>query len=151
VKHVRTAAAVVALALAGCGGPLILRFEGSDIVNPNRRLNPPENLPVDVRVFLLKDNGTFEKANFEELWKDKYKAVLGADLVGEPRSITINAKDKKTLNLGEIPKEVRFIGLMAMYQEKAEGPPQKRHLAVAKDDADDFVYQLIEYRIEVKK
>jgi type VI secretion system VasD/TssJ family lipoprotein len=143
------AAAVVALALAGCGGPLILRFQGGDVLAPVK--DPPENTPVDVRVFLLKDKGTFEKATFESLWGTKFKDVLGSDLVGEPRPINIMAKDKKSLNLGEIPKEVRFIGVMAMYQGKAAGPPQQRHVAVAKEDADDVVFELIEYRLEVKK
>ena len=150
MKHMRTAAAaVVALALAGCGGPLILRFQGGDVLAPVK--DPPENTPVDVRVFLLKDKGTFEKATFESLWGTKFKDVLGSDLVGEPRPINIMAKDKKSLNLGEIPKEVRFIGVMAMYQGKAAGPPQQRHVAVAKEDADDVVFELIEYRLEVKK
>ena len=150
MKHMRTAAAaVVALALAGCGGPLILRFQGGGVLAPVK--DPPENTPVDVRVFLLKDKGTFEKATFESLWGTKFKDVLGSDLVGEPRPINIMAKDKKSLNLGEIPKEVRFIGVMAMYQGKAAGPPQQRHVAVAKEDADDVVFELIEYRLEVKK
>ncbi len=152
MNHARTAAAaVLALALAGCGGPLILQFKGADVLNPNRALNPPENIPVDVRVFLLKDNGTFMKANFEQLWGAKYKDVLGTDLMGEPRPLTIMASQTKKLDLGEIPKDVRFIGVMAMYQTKADGPPQQRHVAVAKEDADDVVFELIEYRLEVKK
>ena len=150
MNHVRTmSAAVLVLALAGCGGPLILQFKGGDVLNPVK--DPPENTPVDVRVFLLKDKGSFEKATFESLWGNKYKDVLGSDVVGEPRPITIMAKDKKKLDLGEIPKEVRFIGIMAMYQAKAPGAPQTRHLAVSKEEADDYVFEVVEFRLEAKK
>ena len=150
MNHVRTvSAALLVLALAGCGGPLKLQFKGGDVLSPVK--DPPENTPVDVRVFLLKDKGAFEKATFESLWGNKYKDVLGSDVVGEPRPITIMAKDKKELNLGEIAKEVRFIGVMAMYQSKAPGAPQTRHVAVTKEDADDYVFELIEFRLEAKK
>jgi len=150
VKHLRTAAtAVIALALAGCGGPLILQFQGAEKLNLNDK-EPPESVPVEVRVFLLKDKASFTNAPFEQLWGQKYKAVLGADVVGEPRTITIFASKKSPLDLGTVPTDVRFIGVMAMYQKKGEGTV-KRHEAVSKEDADDVIFELIEYRLEVKK
>lgn len=150
MRHARVAAALVLLGLAGCGGPLILKFQGAEVLNPKKGANPPENIPVDVKVFLLKDAGSFTKAPFEQLW-GKYKEILGTDLVGEPRKINIMAAQKKTMDLGEVPKDVRFIGIMAMYQEKADGPPQQRHVAYPKEEADSVVFELIEYRLEVKK
>ena len=89
-------------------------------------------------------------APFEQLWKDKYKAILGADVVGEPRTITIFASKQDKLDLGAIPADVRFIGIMAMIQKKTD-PPSLRHTAVPKEDADDYVFKLIDYRLEAKK
>lgn len=150
MRIARTAAALLVLALAGCGGPLILRFQGGDKLNFNDK-TPPESLPVVVKVFLLKDKASFEAASVEQLWtKDKYKAVLGGDLVGEPREIPVFATKADKLDLGAVPAEVRFIGVLAMYQKKTD-PPSKRHAAVPKDDADDYVFHLDEYRLEPKK
>ena len=142
-----SAAVLAALALAGCGGPLILEFRGADRLNLNDK---DECVPVEVRVFLLKDKGSFAKASFEQLWGAKYKEVLGTDVVGEPRPITIFASKATPLNLGELPKEVRFIGVMAMYQRKAE-EGMKRHVVVDRDEAGSQIFELIEYRLELKK
>lgn len=148
MNHLRTAAAALAvLVLAGCGGPLILQFRGADRLNVNEK---DESVPVEVRVFLLKDKASFTNASFEALWGPKYRAVLGGDVVGEPRLITVFASKKSPLDLGQIPTEVRFIGVMAMYQKKSDAPVQ-RHVAVAKEDADDVVFELVEYRLDVKK
>jgi type VI secretion system VasD/TssJ family lipoprotein len=145
--RVGVAAVLVAVAATGCGGPLILRFQGTEPLNVNA---VGESTPVDVRVFLLKDSGSFTKAPFEQLWGDKYKQVLGADVVGEPREDTIYAGNAKKMDLGEIPKEVRFIGIMAKYGKQDEAKSE-RHFAVAKEDADDFLYELTGYKILRKK
>ena len=150
MRIAKAAAALVLLAAVGCGGPMILQFRGAEILNPKKDVTPPVNNPVDVKVFLLKDGGSFSNAVFEQLW-GKYKEILGADLVGEPKQATIMAGRTKEMNLGEVPKDVRFIGVMAMYQQKAEGAPQQRHTALAREDADDVVFELVEYRLEVKK
>jgi len=148
VRHARLAAVLSLLAVAGCGGPLILQFRGGPNLNQNDK-TPPENIPVDVRVFLLKDKTAFVTAPFEQLWKDKYKAVLGADVVGEPRTITIVASQPDKLDLGQIPTEVRFIGIMAMIQKKTE-PPSLRHTAVPKDEAASKIFELVDYKLVVK-
>jgi type VI secretion system VasD/TssJ family lipoprotein len=153
VRHARRAAAVAVLALAGCGGPLILQIHGGEKLNQNDK-TPPENLPVDVRVFLLKDKTAFETASMEQLWtKEKYKGVLGSDLVGEVRQLTIMAQGAaeppKKLDLGVIPPDVKYVGIMAMISKKGD-PPARRHVAVPKELAASKIFELIEYRLEVK-
>jgi type VI secretion system VasD/TssJ family lipoprotein len=149
VRHARLAAALLALALAGCGGPLVLQFRGGEKLNLNAK-EPPESIPVVVRVFLLKDKATFQTTAIEQLWtKEKYKAALGSDLVGEPREITIFASKPDKLDLGKIEADVRFVGIMAMYQKKTD-PPSVRHVAVPKEEAAAKIFELVDYRIEVK-
>jgi type VI secretion system VasD/TssJ family lipoprotein len=153
VRFARMAAALALLSAVGCGGPLILQFKGGEKLNMNTK-EPPENIPVDVRVFLLKDKAAFMNAAVEQLWtKEKYKAVLGSDLVGEHREILITAQGKadapKKLDLGVIPPDVRFIGIMAMISKKSD-PPAVRHTAVAKEDAASKIFELVEYRLDVK-
>jgi type VI secretion system VasD/TssJ family lipoprotein len=147
-----TSAALVVL--AGCGGPLIMQFKGGEKLNQNDK-TPPENIPVDVRIFLLKDKASFEAASVEQLWKkEQYTAVLGQDLVGEPREINVTAQGPgdapKKLDLGSIPADVRYVGIMAMISKKTD-PPSVRHKAVPKQEADDYLFQLVEYRLEAKK
>ena len=150
MRHARVAAVLGALAFAGCGGPLIIMFEGGERLNPVDK-TPPENTPVTVMVFLLKDKASFATASVEQLWtKEKAKAVLGGDQVGEVRERTINANDKAvTVNLGTIPADVRFIGVVAKLPK--QDPPVTRHLAVPKDEADDYPFYLVDYKIEIKK
>lgn len=150
MRQMRAVAALALVSLAGCGGPLILRLEGADKLNQNQK-TPPENIPVTVLIFLLKDKGSFTNASVEQLWtKEKAKAVLGADQVGEARERTVNASDKGIkVDLGQMPPDVRFIGLVAKLPK--QDPPVQRHIAVPKDEADDVVFELVEYRLDVKK
>ena len=62
MRHAWAAAAVAFLALTGCGGPLVMKFRGGERVNMNPK---EENIPVDVRVFLLKDKAAFMNASIE--------------------------------------------------------------------------------------
>ena len=148
MKELRTwlAAAVVAAAAVGCGGPTIVRFQGIEPLNLNEK---GETTPVEVRIFLLKDGGSFNKAQIEQLWGPKYKEVLGGDVVGEPRQVTIYAGAEKKVDLGPIPAEVRFVGIMGMFGKREE--KTERHFAVAKEDADDFLFELTGYTLRKKK
>lgn len=150
MRHARRAAAVAVLALAGCGGPLVMRFDAGEKLNQVPK-TPPENTPVTVMVFLLKDKASFNNASAEQLWtKEKAKAVLGADQVGEARETTINASDKGVkVDLGAVPADVRYIGVMAKMPK--QDPPVQRHIAVPKDEADDYPFELVDYKIEFKK
>ena len=152
--HVRHAwLAVVAAAaagLAGCGGPTVIRFQAGERVNQVQK-DKPENTPANLMIFLLKDNASFNNASPEQLWsKEKAKAVLGADLAGEPRETTVNAGDPESkIDLGALPADVRFVGVLARLPK--QDPPVTRHIAVKKDEADDFPFLVVDYKLEVKK
>jgi len=150
VRHARMAAVLAGLAFAGCGGPLIVRFDALDKLNQVAK-TPPENTPVTLMVFRLKDKASFMNASVEQLWtKEKAKGVLGADLVGEIIETTINASDKGVkVDLGAVPADVRYIGVVAKMPKQE--PPVQRHIAVPKDEADDYPFELVDYKIEFKK
>jgi type VI secretion system VasD/TssJ family lipoprotein len=151
VRLAKAAAALVLLAAVGCGGPMILRFEGGERLNPNMAKNPPENIPVTVLIFKLKENGPFANATAEQLWTpEKAKAVLGQDQVGEARPQTINASDKGVkVDLGQLPADVRYIGIVAKLPK--QDPPKTRHLVLPKDEADDGVFLVVDYELKVVK
>lgn len=151
MRIAKAASALVLVAAVGCGGPLILRFEGGEKLNQNMTKTPPENIPVTVLVFMLKDKGSFTNASVEQLWTpEKAKAVLGQDQVDEARPKTVNAGDKGlTLDLGKVHTDVRFIGVVAKLPK--QDPPTVRHIALPKDEADDGVFMLVNYELKIVK
>lgn len=74
--------AMVAMALAGCGGPsptkLAVTVSASDQLNPNADNQPS---PTVVRIYELKSADAFNAASFDDLFYDD-TSKLGADLLG---------------------------------------------------------------------
>ncbi len=140
--------AAVGVVAIGCGGgPLDIRVRGVEPLNVNEK---GESTPIDVRIYTLKDNAKFEKALFEDLWT-KDKEVLGDNMIGEPKQITINPgkadAQARVEQLGVLPPEVRYIGIMALY---SKGKGEQRHIAVARDQADDYIFEFTEYKVKFK-
>ncbi|MBI4565367.1 MAG: type VI secretion system lipoprotein TssJ [Planctomycetes bacterium] len=135
-----------AFLLAGCGGPKALLVRGMDPLNVNER---GESTPVQVRIYFLKGQQRFVSAPYEDLWV-KDKEVLGDDYLADPIVITVHHKQDKpeSVPLPELKPEVGYVGIMALYRKKDEdGKPR---VVVPKDKVDDFVFEFIGYRIELK-
>lgn len=120
----------LAALLVSCGGPLVLRMRGIKPLNENDR---KENVPVDVRIYQLRDDARFERATVENLWT-KDKETLAEDLVAV-KTVTIfpaEAQDRpQEVDLGRLDPSVRFIGLLALYPREEPGKPRKIVVPVA--------------------
>lgn len=89
---------------------------------PTNRLNPDESgapLSVMVRVYQLRNRGSFERADFRALWKNDEK-VLEGDLL-ERKEVTVYPDTKTSVELQvDRKKGAQFLGIMALFR-KPEG------------------------------
>ncbi len=138
------AVAILALLLAGCGGPSV-RLRG---IAPLNRNVSGESTPVDVRIYPLREQGRFQGAAFEALWTDAEK-VLGPDLIAAPTVATVlpgvagDAPQRITVqNAGQ----AQWIGVLALVR-KGDGTP--RTLILPVDRAGEGVVELTGYGLRV--
>lgn len=135
--------------LAGCGGPTTIYVRGIEPLNVNDK---NESTSVDIRIFQLKDDAAFMNKPFDQLWENKGE-VLGGDRLGEPKQVTVYGgpatAEPMPIELGELNKDCRFIGVMALYP-KSDGKGSQR-VVVAAGNAGGAVFELTGYRIELKK
>lgn len=134
----------LAALLAACGGPVTLRMRGVKPLNENDR---KENVPVDVRIYQLKDNARFERATVEDLWV-KDKETLAEDLAAV-KTVTVfpaEAQDKpQEVDLGRVEPSIRFIGLLALYPREEPGQPRKVTAPVS--EAGRVIWEFTGYRV----
>lgn len=113
----------VAALAAGCGGKVVvappppppadlqvLLAAGQD-VNPDGTGRPS---PVVVRVFVLADAVTFDKASADEM-SGQPRDVLAAALLGENR-LLLRPGERQTLTLA-VPPAARFLGVTAEFAD----------------------------------
>jgi len=133
--------------LAACGGPSALYFRGVKPMNENER---KESNSVKVRIYQLKDDARFNQATVDKLWTD-HQAALAEDLVAMKEAIVFpgSADDPyKTVELGELPDSVRFIGILALYPKEDDKGPRKLVLPKAESGS---ILRFTGYRIEKEK
>jgi len=133
--------------LSACGGPTWMYLRGLKPMNENDR---KESTAVDLRIYQLKDDSRFNQATVDKLWTDD-KGALADDIIAM-KQITVQpgvAEDKLVeINLGELPDNVRFIGLFALFPKEDDKGPRK--LVIARKDA-GIVLRLTGYHIQADK
>jgi len=133
--------------LSACGGPTWVYLRGLKPMNENER---KESTAVDLRIYQLKDDSSFNQATVDKLWTDD-KGALGDDIIAM-KQITVQpgvADDKLVeLNLGELPDNVRFIGFFALFPKEDDKGPRK--LVIAKKDAGNAL-RLTGFHIQADK
>ena len=122
----RKALILAALAVLGpaCGGPTAIYTRGVKPMNENDR---KESNSVAIRIYYLKDDARFNQATVDKLWTD-HKGALADDLTGQKEATVFpgSADDPyKTVELGELPESVRFIGILALYPKEDDKGPRK--------------------------
>jgi type VI secretion system VasD/TssJ family lipoprotein len=146
MKKTTLLAAALAM-LVACGGPSALYVRGLKPMNENDR---KESNSVKIRIYQLKDDARFNQATIDKLWTDD-KAALADDLVAMKESTVFpgSADDPyKTIELGEVPESVRFIGILALYPKEDDKGPRKIALPKAETGT---VLRFTGYRIEKEK
>ena len=145
MRHAVLSAAL--LLLVACGGPSSLYFRGVKPMNENDR---KESNSVKVRIYQLKDDARFNQATVEKLWTDQ-QGALGEDLVAMKEAIVFpgSADDPyKSVELGELPDAVRFVGILALYPKEDDKGPRKMVLPKAETGT---VLRFTGYRVEKEK
>jgi type VI secretion system VasD/TssJ family lipoprotein len=139
-------ALILPLLVMGCGrGPMLVRAVSP--VNVNKE---GESLPVKVRIYALRDDGRFRSALFSDLWQRDIQA-LGDDRLQDPKVLVVAPRDPTGLpdeiDLGTLPQETRFIGILALYQQPDE--PDRRRVVLPIDLVDERIVELVDRSIVV--
>jgi len=146
MKKTTVVAAALAL-LAACGGPSSLYYRGVKPMNENDR---KESNSVDIRIYQLKDDARFNQATIDKLWARKASA-LADDLVAMKTATVFagSADDKeRSVELGELPDAVRFVGILALYPKEDDKGPRK--LVIPKSEL-GTVLRFTGYHIQKEK
>ena len=146
VRHWLPAVALLSLALVGCGrSPLSVRA-----VSPVNLNVEGESLPVKVRIYALRDDGRFRSALFSDLWT-RDREVLGDDRLQDAKVVIVAPRGPTGLpdeiDLGELPKDTRFIGIMALYRRPDE--PDRRRIVLPVDLVGDRIVELVDSSVVV--
>lgn len=106
---------IMSLFLAGCATPLQVKLAAARHLNPDATNH---SLPVQVRIYQLRDNNDFRQATFTELWQNDREA-LGSSLLSR-REISLAPGAKTQLNLMRNP-EATYIGAIAIFRKPQAG------------------------------
>jgi len=125
-SHTALLGMTLAALLAACGGtqssgpkavpsckdhPIEIFLEAKPRLNPNAKGQP---MPVEVRVFLLKQRQAFDQLDFEAVWRHGEK-VLAKDLVNSVY-ITIYPGKLKIYPM-RAPTAVRHVAMVAVFRQ----------------------------------
>jgi len=138
------------LGLVGCGST---QQEMRMFLQGTNRLNLAESgqpLPIAVRIYTLRDVDRFQKATFQELWKQDV-ATLGEDLLHR-KDLTLNPEETHKFEvMVDREKEERFFGIMALFRQYQGGTwrmvipiEEKGFFSIG---AREFAFQLTEQTI----
>ncbi|MCG3183082.1 MAG: hypothetical protein ICCCNLDF_01166 [Planctomycetes bacterium] len=143
------------LLLAGCTSTsLTLEFVAIKPVNEGKLESGTdgESRVVDVRIFQLKDDAKFKAATVDAIWTNA-EEVLGDSLIEVKLGESIFPEDAdgkavgKQITLDPIDTGTKFIGILALFSNSDEG---ERKVVVPLDQADDVLFELTGYHINIK-
>jgi type VI secretion system VasD/TssJ family lipoprotein len=142
----KRAAVLAIMLIAGCGSDTV-RLRG---VRPMNLNEAGESTPVNVRIYPLKDDKRFTESEFEDLWV-RDKDVLQDDWVSVPTVTTVLPGDEKDppqeIDLGNLPSEVKYVGVMALYGKR--WPGQKPRRVVHVQNLRSGVFELRGYGVSI--
>lgn len=134
------------LVLGGCG-PTQVAVRALAPVNTDAA---GDSMPVKVRIYALRDDARFRAAPFDDLWV-RDREVLGDDRLLDPKVVVVAPAlapcAPVRFALGELPKETRFLGVMALIRQA--DAPDRRRAVLAVSDADDLVIDVFDAAILV--
>ncbi|MCB9933601.1 MAG: type VI secretion system lipoprotein TssJ [Planctomycetes bacterium] len=111
-----------------------------------------ESRVVDVRIFQLKDDAKFKAATVDAIWTNA-EETLGDSLINVKLGESIFPEDAdgkavgKEIILDPLDTGTRFIGILALFSDSDEG---ERKVVVPVDQADDVLFELTGYHINIK-
>src|SRR5438045_3483909 len=94
----------------GCDYELELLFASGDVMNPGDQGEP---LPVDIRIYQLRDRTRMDAAEFQAIWKEDDR-VLGSELI-DKKIVTLYPGT--SLETRFLPKpETLYVGVVAIFR-----------------------------------
>lgn len=150
------AMACVLAGLVACSGSTAVTLKPGEKMNPN---SAGQSAPVSIKIFQLKDDAKFNKADFEELW-NKADEVLGDDKLGDPKELVLEPRKptdkpdavvKKEYKEEDLKPETRYFGVAALFtpdQIKKEDQVKWKKV-VLRDEVGSFIFQLDGYELKV--
>jgi type VI secretion system VasD/TssJ family lipoprotein len=107
-----------------------------------------ESLPVKIRIYALRDDARFRAAPFTDLWT-KDREVLGDDRLQDPKVVIVPPASLRAapqqIELSELPKEARFLGIVALIQHADQ--PDRRRAVIARIDIGSQIIDLVDSSI----
>jgi type VI secretion system VasD/TssJ family lipoprotein len=132
------------LAIASCAPPSV-EVRALPPVNTN---TAGESLPVKIRIYALRDDARFRSAPFADLWS-KDREVLGDDRLQDPKVVVVGPTglrtDPQMVELSELPREARFLGVVALIQHADQ--PDRRRVIIARNDIGSQVIEVLDSSI----
>lgn len=101
---------LIALLSACSPAPINVTINSTEQLNQDQRNNP---LPVQVKIYQLRDKNAFLQATFRELWRQD-AATLGNSML-DKQEITINPSSETKIVL-TCKKDCRYVGIVAIFR-----------------------------------
>lgn len=153
MKMIAITCAALALMLFGCTTTSVtMSLQAIEPVNLAD--GSSDSRVVEVRIYELKDKTKFEQAVTEDIW-DKAEETLGGDLLSVKNADPVypqkpNAAEGGTkVVIDPLNAETKFIGVLALMTNS--DTVGKRHVVVTLEEADDVIFRITGYHIEIKR
>lgn len=102
------------VALSGCvSRSVTMRFNAGEQLNPDANRQP---LPVEVKVFQLKDDLAFRNADFDDLWQQGQQA-LGDSYLAQS-SFMILPDSEKAISI-DLNTNAKYLGFVAVFRTRS--------------------------------
>ncbi|GEM_PF-2082817 len=125
------------------GAVIELQGFGVELAEESREGRLDGSVPVEVRVYQLKDDRAFLEATFENLWTTA-ASILHEDLTADPVSETVfpGKADEPTplIEIGTYQPRTLYVAVMALYVD--EGREHKRRRVVRITDRNQYLVDL---------
>ena len=129
--------------MSACQGPSTISLRAD-------RPTDGRDVDIEFRIYRLRDDARFLKVSVDDLWT-RDKEILGADQIGEPTAAILFANDSgqvlRTIQLGVLPPEVRFVGVFALLAKERDGP---RKIVLSRSELGSVI-RVTGYHLEVEK
>ncbi|MCK4608334.1 MAG: type VI secretion system lipoprotein TssJ, partial [Gammaproteobacteria bacterium] len=102
---------ILAILLVGCTpAPIDVNINAAANLNQDQA---GKSLPIQVKIYQLRDKNAFQQATFRQLWQDD-QAVLNKDIL-DKQQLTVKPNSKKTTVLKR-NKDCRYVGVIAIFR-----------------------------------
>lgn len=111
MKLLKIIVLIFTASITGCVGHLHFNFKSTGLLNPDIE---QQSLPVQVKIYQLRDKQKFLHASFQDLWL-RDRSTLATTLVAK-RVLMINPSSTSDVKIRR-KKAAKYLGLVAVFRE----------------------------------